>query len=147
MIYSGSGEWSDRLTKLLLKLPYDYLLYMQEDHYPIKAPPLTDAWQMMDDFGLSRLQISPLNQFYSLSGYHEPYFFHPTSKYLVSHQPSIWRKDFLLSCLKPGESPWVNEYEGTKRLQNRPEIRQKIAIYPYDWYEHKCIKGQVVGNI
>lgn len=94
-----------------------------------------------------RLQISPINQFYSLYGSESPFFFHPTSKYLVSHQPSIWRKDFLLSCLKPGESPWVNEYEGTKRLQNKPEIRQKIAIYPYDWYEHKCIKGQVVGSI
>lgn len=145
-IYSGRGQWSDRLAKLLQQIPADYLLYCQEDHWPFLDYPDFEAAEIIEKHDLLRLQISPVNQFYTLHG-HDTLFFHHTSKYLVSHQPSIWRKDFLLSCLKPGESPWVNEYEGTKRLQNRPEIRQKIAIYPYDWYEHKCIKGQVVGSI
>ncbi len=143
-IYSGIGEWSDRLKKLLLQLPYDYVLYMQEDHYPTDMPPLGDAWEIMDRLGLFRLQLSPVNQFYSLYGSQFPLYFHSTSKYLVSHQPSIWKKSFLLECLESGESPWVNEYEGTKRLQKRSDIHGKIAIYPCDWFKHMCIKGKVV---
>lgn len=144
MLYSGPGEWSDRLRRILSKMPYDYILYMQEDHWPTRKPPLQQCWQLMDRMNLDRLQLSPINQFYTLHGASLPLFFHPTSKYLVSHQPSIWRKSFLLSCLKEGETPWVNEYEGTKRLNNKPEIREKIAIYPCDWYQHKCVKGKII---
>jgi hypothetical protein len=98
----------------------------------------------MEEKDLFRLQISPINQFYSLYGSEIPLIFHENSKYLVSHQPSIWKKSFLLDCLKPGENPWQNEYEGTKRLQKDPKIRGKIAIYPCDWYKHMCIKGKAV---
>ena len=143
MIYSGPGEWSDRLKRLLLKLPYDYILYMQEDHYVTKPPPLTEAWRMMEKFNLLRLQISPIVQYYSLTGDESILYFHPSSKYLVSHQPSIWRKSFLIECLKSGESPWQNEYEGTRRINNREEYQNKIAILPFDWYDHKCIKGNL----
>lgn len=151
-IYSGPGEWSDRLRRLIAQIPTDYILYFQEDHYLTSGPPDAPYYPMpdLDSFvgyimpqkDIQRLQLSPINQFYSLTGSELPLFFHKSSKYLVSHQPSIWRKDFLLSCLEPGESPWVNEYEGTKRLQKR-DITGKIAIYPCDWYKHMCVKGQV----
>jgi hypothetical protein len=144
MIYSGAGEWSDRLRKLLEQLPYDYILYMQEDHWPTKKPPLSECWDLMHKLNLDRLQISTVNQFYSLTGDRIPLYFHNTSKYLVSHQPSIWRKSFLLDCLRPGETPWDNEYKGTKRLNPKPEIKNKIAIYPCDWYQHKCVKGKII---
>lgn len=144
-LYSGDGEWSDRLRKLLVQIPSDYILYMQEDHYPISQPPdLAKLGNIIEEKDLLRLQISPVNQFYSLYGSEMPLFFHEKSKYLVSHQPSIWKKSFLLECLKPGENPWQNEYEGTKRLNNDPKIWGKIAIYPCDWYKHMCVKGQVV---
>lgn len=149
-IYSGEGEWSDRLTKLLVQIPTDYILYAQEDHWPFKKPPnLSEMMQIVSEKQLLRLQLSPLNHFYSVGGIEPPYLFHPTSKYLVSHQPSIWKKSFLLECLLRGETPWINEYEGTKRLNNRPEIKEKIAIYPCNWFSHMCVKGNIqvaVGN-
>lgn len=144
-IYSGSGEWSDRLFRLLSQINTDYVLYTQEDHYPIyRLPDMFDLMRYIERYSLLRLQISPVNQFYTLTGSELPLRFHSSSKYLVSHQPSIWRKDFLLSCLKPGESPWINEYEGSKRLNNNPNIIGKIAIYPCDWFKHMCVKGKVV---
>lgn len=142
-LYSGEGEWSDRLVKLLEQVPSEYVLYAQEDHWPTASPP--DLYMMMEvvkKHDLFRLQLSPIIQFYSLSGSKVPYFFHTSSKYLVSHQPSIWKKTFLMECLRPKESPWVNEYKGTLRLNNR--INNKIALYPCDWYSHKCIKGKFV---
>lgn len=143
VLFSGPGEWSDRLTRLLHQIPTDYILYMQEDHWPRREPPdLDQMMALVKEHDLWRLQLSPMTHFYSVRREGELLFFSPDSKYLVSHQPSIWKKDFLLSCLEPGESPWVNEYEGTKRLNNRPAIENRIAIYPRDWYHHKCVKGQ-----
>jgi hypothetical protein len=149
VIYSGLGEWSDRLRALLLQIPSDYVLYMQEDHYPTKKPPdLSKLAVIIEKNDLFRLQISPIVHFYKVYGTENPLFFDEKSKYLVSHQPSIWKKSFLLDCLKKGETPWVNEYKGTLRLQQtgqmRDYIRGKIAIYPYEWYAHMCIKGKVV---
>jgi uncharacterized protein (DUF3820 family) len=149
MIYSDCGEWSDRLRRLLLKIPSDYVLYMQEDHWPTQSPPnLAELMQTVTENGLFRLQISPNATFYTTFSEENTLFFDVNSKYLVSHQPSIWKKSFLLDCLKPGETPWINEYKGTLRLQQtsqmRDFVRKKIAIYPFDWYKHMCIKGKVV---
>lgn len=147
LIESGPGEWSDRLRRLLTQIDTDYVLYMQEDHWPKTSPPdLYELMAIVQNNDLFRLQISPIVHFYKLIPSGNIHFFNQDSKYLVSHQPSIWKKSFLLDCLKPSESPWVNEYEGTKRLKNDPMIEKKIAIYPCDWFTHKCIKGKVVDN-
>lgn len=149
MLYSGPGEWSDRLRRLLLQIPSDYVLYMQEDHWPTEKPPdLGILMQKVIENDLFRLQISPVTHFYTVENHENTLFFKVKSKYLVSHQPSIWKKTFLLDCLKSGENPWENEYKGTLRLQQTTQMRdyvtRKIAIYPYTWYKHMCIKGQVV---
>jgi hypothetical protein len=151
MLYSGPGEWSDRLRQLLLEIPTDYVFYCQEDHYPTGLPPIfSDLMDIMTEKDLLRLQISPIVPFYKLFSEENTLFFDVKSKYLVSHQPSIWKKSFLLDCLKPGETPWVNEYKGTQRLQQNSQIRdfihKKIAIYPYEWYKHMCIKGKMVES-
>lgn len=142
VIYSGEGEWSDRLINLLNQIDTEYIFYIQEDMWPSANPPNLDMLlNFIKKNDIYRLQISPVVQFYSLYGSELPLFFHYKSKYLVSHQPSIWKKSFLLECLKPNENPWQNEYEGTKRL-NIPEINGKIAIYPHDWFTHECISKQ-----
>ena len=144
MIYSGPGEWSDRLTRLLERIPTDYVLYMQEDHWLTRSPPdLSELMQIVTQNDLFRLQLSPNSDYYTTRQRGNLHYFKSKSKYLVSHQPSIWKKSFLLSCLQPGETPWVNEYEGTKRLNNSPEIKNKIALYPCNWYAHKCVRGKV----
>jgi hypothetical protein len=143
LIYSGEGEWSDRLIKLLQQIPTEYVWYQQEDMWPCKNPPkVSELMDFVVKYDLLRLQISPIVQFYSLHGDKIPLFFHYKSKYLVSHQPSIWKKDFLLECLKPNEDPWKNEYEGTKRL-NHEGIAGKIAIYPHNWFTHESVNHQL----
>lgn len=146
-IYSGVGEWSDRLRVLVEQIPYDFIGYSQEDHWPVKNPPnLSEMMEIISENDLFRLQLGLVNHFYTLTGGKLPLFFHHTSKYLVSHQPSIWKKSFLLECLKPNENPWNNEYFGTLRLNNDPKIKDKIAIYPCNWYAHMCIKGNIHVN-
>lgn len=146
VIYSGQGEWSDRLKKLLAQISTEYVLYAQEDHWPKAAPPnFSQMMAFVKKYDLLRLQLAPVNQYYTLTGSELPLFFHKSSKYLVSHQPSIWKKSFLLDCLGENESPWMNEYEGTKRINHKARIINKIAIYPCDWFAHKCVKGKEVA--
>jgi hypothetical protein len=145
VIYSGVNQWSDRLLSLLNNIPTDYVLYAQEDHWPTAKPPdLREMMAIVTKKGLKRLQISPVVQFYSLTGSELPLFFHQKSKYLVSHQPSIWEKKFLISCLERGQTPWINEYEASKTLSHMPEIQNKIAIWPCSWFHHACIRGQLI---
>jgi hypothetical protein len=140
-LFSGEGEWSDRLVNLLHQVPSEYVLYAQEDHWPTCPPPdLNEMMRIVKENDLWRLSLSLKNHYYTLDGI----YFKRESKYLISHQPSIWRKDFLLSCLNSNESPWMNEYEGTKRLQKYGDIDKKIAIYNCEWYKHKCVRGKVV---
>jgi len=145
VIYSGVNQWSDRLLSLLHQIPTDYVLYCQEDHWPTAKPPdLRELMRIVTQKGLKRLQISPVVQFYSLTGSEMPLFFHPKSKYLVSHQPSIWDKKFLISCLDRGMTPWQHEYEATKEVAKMPEIQNKIAIWPHSWYHHACSHGKLI---
>jgi len=48
------------------------------------------------------------------------------SPYLISHQTSIWNREFLISTLKHGETPWEHELAGTIRLR-----RRNIPVYVY----------------
>ena len=150
-LYSDIGEWSDRLRSLVTQIDTPYIMYSQEDHWPTGSPPdLEEMMKIATQKGILRLQLSQINRFYKLEGEGIPQYFTPESKYLVSHQPSIWKKSFLIDCLRPGETPWVNEYRGTLRWQEtshkRNFIRGKIAIYPCDWFSHRCIKGRVVES-
>jgi len=43
----------------------------------------------------------------------------PNSNYLISMQPSIWRKEFLLNVLKPEYSPWDFELKGSRQIKNK----------------------------
>lgn len=143
VLYSGDSEWSDRLIKLIEHIPTDYLWYQQEDMWPCAPPPDPEMlMQIVIEKDLYRLQISQIVQFYSLTGSTMPLYFHWKSKYLMSHQPSIWKKSFLLECLKPNENPWVNEYRGTQRL-NKEEFAGKIAIYPHNWFTHESVKDKI----
>ena len=148
-LYSGIGEWSDRLRSLVTQIDTPYIMYCQEDHWPTASPPnLSEMIEIVTQNNLLRLQLSPATHFYKLIPGQGIQYFDPYSKYLVSHQPSIWKKSFLLDCLRPNETPWVNEYKGTQRWQEssakREFITKKIAIYHCDWFQHKCIKGKVV---
>lgn len=145
VIYSGGGEWSDRLKALLHQIPTDYVLYCQEDHWLSKSPPnLSEAMKIVSERDLLRLHLGPVNQHYKITGDECGLYFHITSKYLVSHQPSIWKKSFLLECLFPNETPWKNEYEGTIRLNNREDLKNRIGIIHYNWYDHKCKQGKII---
>ena len=139
-IKSGPGEWSDRLKVGLGKIHSKYIFYLQEDVWLQKKVDFDlflKLYEIVVKYNINALRIVnktdpnyyKLNNTSIFNG--EISKFKNNSKYLVSHQPSIINKDFLIKTLIPNESPWDNEINGTNRLQNEQIIKYKWGLFKY----------------
>lgn len=144
---TGCGEWSDRLISGLNAIKENYIFYFQEDFWlteNFNNERLDDLLIKFNNHKMRALRIcNDSAQFKTVNtGDERLKQFRRNSKYLVNHQASIWNKDFFIDCMAPGESPWQNEVEGTKRLH---ETGNTDGIYLYDckWYEAVCRRGNL----
>jgi len=132
-IQSGRGEWSDRLIKVLSQdIQEDYIIYMQEDMW-LNAPvdvnffnelftlTIAENWKIVKLHSSELYKTQPTGK--SICGFEIAILNNLESRYLMSHQITLWNKQFLLQQLLPGEHPWRNERRATKRMKtNMPVI-------------------------
>lgn len=134
-IRSGKGEWSDRLAKLLRdEIKEQYLIYFQEDMWlskPIDPVFFDGLFTLMETHQWKQVKLTSSDVYqteattYEAAGFTIAKLDNERSGYLMSHQVTVWDKDFLLAQLLSGEHPWRNERKGTKRLKKlNPEIYQ-----------------------
>ena len=134
-IQSGKGEWSDRLAYLLKeKITEKYVLYFQEDMWFTKKVnavffnTLFDAaeknkWLQVKLHSSDVYKTAATSN--TLEGFVLAKLDNGKSYFLMSHQITLWEKDFLLQQLHKKEHPWRNERKGTKRLKKlNPDIYQ-----------------------
>jgi len=79
-----------------------------------------------------------------IDGLNEPlWLYNNDSQYLISHQTSIWSREFLTSTIRRGWSPWEHELQGTDFLR---KINVPLHAYrgpcPFEYDE--TIQG---GNV
>ena len=134
-IQSGKGAWADRLAYLLKeKISEKYVLYFQEDMWLNKKVnpdffnrlfemTITNNWQQVK---LHSSEVyKTIETDYNIEGFSIAKVDNNNSDFLMSHQVTLWNKDFLLNQLYKNEHPWRNERKGTKRLKKlNPEILQ-----------------------
>ena len=131
-IKSGKGDWADRLAALLKSIDEEYVLYFQEDMW-LSKPVHKAFFTALFDFAVKNnckqlklhsagvYQTNPTDYF--IEGFNVAEVDNQKSDYLMSHQVTLWKKDFLLAQLYKNEHPWRNERKGTKRLKKiNPEI-------------------------
>ncbi|MDQ0641359.1 hypothetical protein QF042_004924 [Pedobacter sp. W3I1] len=125
-IKSGEGEWADRLITLLTNLEEEYILYFQEDMWLSKLvnPKFftilfeqanKNGWQQVKLHSSSVYKTKETANF--IEGFNIAALDNVASQFLMSHQITLWRKDFLLAQLYKNEHPWRNERKGTQRLK------------------------------
>ena len=131
-IQSGKGQWSDRLSALLKKIPQDYILYFQEDMWLDKGVnpiffdrlfelSITKDWKQVK-LHSSEVYKTKATSFFA-EGFNISKLDNAASEFLMSHQVTLWNKNFLSAQLLKGEHPWRNERRGTKRLKKlNPKI-------------------------
>ena len=131
-IQSGKGQWADRLSILLKKIPENYVLYLQEDMWLNKNINPNFFNQLFElagskDWKQVKLHSSEVYKTISTSifieGFNIAKIDNAASEYLMSHQITLWNRVFLSEQLKKDEHPWRNERRGTKRLKKlNPDI-------------------------
>lgn len=144
-IETGPGEWSDRLRIALDNMPHDRVMVLCEDYF-LCEPFEQDLWDKMvsrhweEENSTDAVRWRNDSPYYSfLKGTNQ---YHPKSKYLLSMEATVWRKDFLLSRLIRNESVWDFEYKGTRRL-HRSGIEPVIFLERWEGYENAFHKGKL----
>ncbi len=132
-IRSGKGEWANRLAFLLKeKIQEDYVIYFQEDmwlYQQINAGFFNQLFEMATRNNWQQVKLHSSDVYKTIAtdsfieGFNIAILNNHHSDFLMSHQVTLWNKNFLLQQLHKKEHPWRNERKGTKRLKRlNPEI-------------------------
>ena len=138
---TDKNGFSDRFIKSVESIPSKYLIYLQEDMWLKRSlgnDLLNDLIKFMDNVNADSVRI------HSKLWYYDSYELEPTeyivhgqrmlkstSGCLLSHNATIWRKDYILKHQRNGEDPWTNENEGSNRmsLDNNNNYHYNIHWY------------------
>ena len=117
---TGRGEWGYRLMRALEQIPEDYVLYMQEDMWftsTLDRAYLKSAMRRAQDVSALKLQTNCHHNIQSAD-------INRPDWYIVSHQPSIWKKSFLQSTLAATLTPFQHETRTNQMLHENPALTQ-----------------------
>ncbi|MFN6943578.1 MAG: hypothetical protein ACK4ND_01420 [Cytophagaceae bacterium] len=142
-IKSGKGEWSDRLRTVLKQIPEQHIIYFQEDMWlskPVNRTFFEELFLLFQKNSLKQVKlhsarvykVEPTGDY--ISGLSVSKLNNELSAYLMSHQVTLWDKEFLISQLPPKEHPWRNERKGTKRMRKR-----NLEIFHLDYFSENGV--------
>jgi len=138
-LLTGKGSWGYRLMEALKKMPEEYVLYMQEDMWltgTLRPDYLQEALTRMKSLNLNQMKLQSNCQ--HVVGM--PTDYNNSLWYVVSHQPGLWKKSFLMSSLDPTSSPFQHETQLNDNLHRRPDLASLCrcnqdfvsATFPYE---------------
>lgn len=118
-VVTGHGPWGARLINGLEQIDADYVLYLQEDMWltgHLKHDNLVRAFVRMQkkQAGHWKLQTGCQHRVSGVTDYNDPEW------YIVTHQPALWDRLFLLSTLKHDYSPFAHETKTNHGMHTSP---------------------------
>jgi hypothetical protein len=139
---TDKNGFSTRFIYSMCQVPTKYVLYMQEDMWlkrSLDKDLLNDIIKFMDEVNADSVKI------HAKLFYYDNYKLEPTDyfiknqrflKYLdcdalLTHNATIWRKDYILENQIPGEDPWTNEISGSRRMSSKEHNHYHYNIH---WY-------------
>lgn len=133
--------FSTRMIYALSKIPTKYVLYMQEDMWlrrALEPELLQEIVDFMEKNDATSVRI------HTKLFYYREYILEPTDEVIsgqtlyksvgtspLSHNATIWNKEYLLRHQRPNEDPWVNEIECSKRMMSENDGNYHYNIH---WY-------------
>lgn len=138
----GKEKWSDQLRPYFEQQP-DWFVWMMEDTF-LKEKVTIQPYQTgcLKDYnfvGRADLTTDLMKRPYAQSA--NCFMAHPKSRYRLSTQPSIWNKEFLLTYMKSGLSPW--DFETQDPIEdgwniiswNTPPVHHNEGVRRHDIYK------------
>jgi hypothetical protein len=121
--------WSECLINALEMVDTSLVLYMQEDYFiqkPVQSGVIDDFVELMiKDSSIKHIGLTDHGSeppFIEFNNDKRLCIIGQKAGYRISTQAGLWRKDALLSYLRPEENGWMFEIFGTKRAQNKKEL-------------------------
>ena len=152
MSHSQDPHWSNRLSEALDKVTTEYVFFVLEDYYFTKEITSTDfkeITKVMEEFKLDKFMfvteitsyaVAPLSTpLTSLSMKGEYYLQHPSSMYLTSVQPAVWKTSYLKECVQKNWTPWEFEIDGSRLRAGKPQTN--ILFLTDTFYFNAVRKG------
>ena len=143
--------WSDRLIYMLENVDTDYIFYMQEDQWPkfkIDKELFSDLASFCYSYDVDALKLHRVIRLDHVVPKRKTDIYirdkkliqwGPENDWLVSHQPTLWKREFLLDLQIKGEGFRDNEYAGTDRLREKYKDNfPKIYSYNHDWFYERA---------
>ena len=126
-ITPGKKQWGERIINALSETKTEYVFFVLDDYYLCQL--LTNEYieyllKFMDNRNVNKIMLSPVPDFAKyeyLESINTMHKMSPTSPWLTSVQPAIWRKSELLKFLKPEYTPWNFEVKGSELAKNNVE--------------------------
>lgn len=119
--------WSERLLRCLDTIPYETVLYLQEDYFikdTVDVTLIESFAQLMRQEHISHISLERGTAI--TPGDKTPYRFlslmHKSAAYRISTQAGLWKVSALRSNLRRHETVWEFEEYGTKRARRNHEI-------------------------
>lgn len=122
-------SWSECLIIALNQINTPYVLYLQEDYFINKVVDneIINEFveKMINDENIKYLGLTNFGNYPPFMNYDEDIRLKEVSKnsrYRISTQAGLWRKETLLSYLRKEENGWMFEIYGTWRASRRNEL-------------------------
>lgn len=144
--------WGKRLIKTLKNIDSEYILFMLDDFFllnPVDQQRIEECIKWMDeDKDISVFSFWRTHQPNIKDGKYPHFERRPQNgKYRLNCQAAIWRREKLISYIRPHENPWQWEILGSKRSERYKEkfysaIEGEPYIMEYSILEYGLIRGK-----
>lgn len=122
-------SWSECLINALNQIDTPFVLYMQEDYFVDKVVDneliREFVEKMIKDKNIKYLGLTNFGNYPPFLNYEKDVRLKQVSqksRYRISTQAGLWRKETLLSYLRKEENGWMFEIYGTLRARRRKEL-------------------------
>jgi hypothetical protein len=150
---TDKNGFSTRMIDALKKVDTKWVIYMQEDMWLISKIRQETISKLLL---FANLKNADSIKIHTKLGYYDSYKLENTDYYidgirlqkysdgdnfLHSHNATIWNREYLINNTLPGEDPWVNEVEGSKRMSSKQHQHYHYNIH---WYSQPgvCENGE-----
>lgn len=126
--------WSDRLLRCLDQVPYDIVLYLQEDYFfndTVDVAMIDDLARLMERDGITHISFIRGKRPATRTPYEFLDRIEQRAEGRINAQAGLWRVSALKSYLRRHENVWELEWYGSRRAWRRPDT----FLYVNEAYE------------
>jgi hypothetical protein len=148
---TDKNGFSTRMINALNQINTKWVIYMQEDMWLLSKIPTQTISKLLLFADIKKIDSIKIH---TKLRYYDQYRLENTDhiideiklqkylngeNFLLSHNATIWNREYLINHLLEGEDPWVNEIEGSKRMSGKPHNHYHYNIH---WYSQPGISQQ-----